>query len=226
MNKKTWIIFSVICVAVLATLVVVSRGQRINVDNVDELKVQAANQQSGDIADHVFGKADSKVVLLEYGDFQCPGCASAYSTLKTLSEEFKDEIAFVYRNFPLTSIHPNAKAAAAAAEAAGLQGKYWEMHDKLFEEQNSWKSLSISERTDRFISYAKLVGVKDEAKFKTDMASENVDQKIGFDLALGKKMGVSGTPGIFLGKDKIDTETWNDIDKFREKIEDAIEKAK
>lgn len=222
MNKRTWIIFVVICVAIFGILIAVSRGQTTDVANIESAKVLAAASESGEIADHVSGKKDSKVILVEYGDFACPGCGQAYPILKELSEQYKDKIAFVFRNFPLTSMHPNAKAAAAAAEAAGLQDKYWEMHDKLYEDQNSWTNLGVNERTARFISYAQAIGVKDIEKLKTDMSSEPVNKKIAFDQALGKKVGVDGTPGIFLNDKKIGTETWGDKEKFKAAIEEAL----
>lgn len=222
MNKKTWIIFIVICVAIIGTMIAISRGQSINVGNVDATKVLPASDQSGKIADQVFGKKDSKVILIEYGDFQCPGCGKAFPILQALSQEYKDRIAFVYRNFPLTSAHPNAKAAAAAAEAAGLQGKYWEMHDKLFELQDSWGTQSTGERTDTFVSYAKTVGVKDLEKFKADMASNEVSKKISFDQALGRKQEASATPTILLNNKKIEGETWGDPAKMKAAIEEAL----
>lgn len=188
------------------------------------MKVLAASEQSGNTADHVFGKRDSKVVLVEYGDFQCPGCRQAFPVLQELSNEYKDEIAFVFRNFPLTSAHPNAKAAAAAAEASALQGKYWEFHDKLYEEQTSWGPLGTSERTDRFVGYARTVGIKDIEKFKADMALDSVSKKISFDMALGRKDGVSATPTIFLNGKKIETGVWADKEKFKAAIEDELKK--
>lgn len=222
MNKRTWIIFIVICVAIFGILIAVSRGDGADVSKVDGTKVLAASETSGNIPDQVFGKKDSKVVLLEYGDFACPGCKSAYPVLKEVSEEYKDKIAFIFRNFPLTSMHPNAKAAAAAAEAAGLQGKYWEMHDKLYEEQERWASLSVNERTEKFISYAQLVGVKDIEQLKRDMSAEPVAKKISFDQALGRKAGADSTPTIYLNNKEIESDTWNSKDKLKAAIEEAL----
>lgn len=222
MNTKTWVIFGAVCVALLGGLIALSRQGAISVDDVDQTKVLAASERSGNIADHVYGKADSKVVLIEYGDFQCPGCASAAPNLKALSEEFKDDIAFVFRNNPLPTIHANARAAAAAAEAAGLQGKYWEMHDLLYAQQTTWQGIAIDKRTDAFVNYAQQVGVTDIEKFKTDMGSDAVGSKINFDLALGKKARVTGTPTILLNNEKIESDVWNDQAKFKAKIEEAL----
>jgi len=197
-NKKTWIIFAVVCVVVLGGLVAFSRKNAVDVSGIDQAKQQVATAANGNIADHVFGKSDSKVTLIEYGDYQCPYCGDAYPQVKSVTEAYKDKIAFIFRNYPLPTMHPNAKAAAAAAEAAGLQGKYWEMHNRLYETQSGWSSLSTDKRTDTFVSYAKAIGVKDIEKFKTDMGASDVNKKINFDLALGNKAGVTGTPAFFL----------------------------
>ena len=138
MDKFRWIIFAAIIVLVLGGLIVYSRMNSTSVDvsNVDATAIIGPSEQNGNIGDHVYNDTESSVILVEYGDFQCPGCGSAHPYVKTLLEEYGDRISFVFRNFPLTSIHPNARAAAAAAEAAGLQGKYWEMHDVIFENQS------------------------------------------------------------------------------------------
>lgn len=222
MSKKAWIIFVVICVAVLGSLVYASRKDKVDVGDIDQNKIIAASTANGNIADHVFGNKDSKVVLIEYGDFQCPACGSAYPNLKEVSEKFKDKIAFVFRNNPLTSIHPNARAGSAAAEAAGLQGKYWEMHDILYEKQNEWSAADADKRLTFFESYAEQAGIKDMAKFRTDMASKAVNSKIDYDLALGKKIPVTGTPTILLEGKKIESDVWGDVDKLTKTVEDAL----
>lgn len=197
MTKKAWIIFTVLCVAIFGGLIAISQQDKINVSDVALDKIHAADKDSGDIADHVFGNASSKVVLYEYGDYQCPGCGSAYPVIKKVTEKYKDQIAFVFRNFPLTSIHPNALATASASEAAGLDGKFWEMHNKLYEEQDAWKNLAGSERTDYLVSAAESLGLN-AATFRQDLDATNVKKKIEFDRALGTKAGITGTPSFFL----------------------------
>ncbi len=208
MSKKTWIIFAVIVVVILGGLVVLSRKDSVDVSNVNQAKLQGATAADGSIADHVTDLPKSKVTLIEYGDYQCPYCGEAYPQVKKLTTDYASKITFVFRNYPLSTLHPNAKAAAAAAEAAGLQGKYWEMHDKLYESQNDWSSLATDKRTAMFVSYAKEIGVKDTNKFTADMASDRVNKKIDFDLALGNKFGVTGTPTFELnGKQVPDSES-------------------
>jgi protein-disulfide isomerase len=226
-SKKAWIIFASVCVVLLAGLIYISSKDRINVSGVDTNKILSGSEQSGGIADQVFGKADSKVIFVEYGDFQCPGCAGAHPKVQTVTEKYKDQVAFVFRNFPLVSAHPNARAAAAVAEAAGLQGRYWEMHNKLYDNQLDWQNLSASERTDFFTNYAKDLGLNVDT-FKSDMVSAKVNQKISFDQALGKKIGVSATPTFYLDGQKspdiYDSQGGVDEEKLDKAFADALKK--
>lgn len=225
MGTKGWIIFSVIVVAILGGLVVLSGKDKIDVSKVDQNSIVTASEQTGNIEEHVFGNAKSKVVLIEYGDFQCPACGGAHPNLKRITEEYKDKIAFIFRNYPLTSIHPNARAASAAAEAAGLQGKYWEMHDALYESQDGWSSSDATDRTSFFITQAKSIGVKNLEKFQQDLASKEINKKISFDLALGKKAGASGTPTFVLNGTRLSEEITNDaVGGQATKLEDEIKK--
>ena len=201
MTTKTWTIFAAICVAIIAGLIYVSGSNKIDVSDVKEQTILAGEERSGNIADQVFGKRDSKVMIIEYGDYQCPGCGTAAPVLKEVSEKYKDKIVFVFRNFPLYSAHPNALAAATVAEAAGKQGKFWEMHNALYERQSEWSQLSGVNRTDYFINLADTIGL-DSNKLREGLSDKTIKQKIDFDVALGKKVGVTGTPSIFLnGKD-------------------------
>ncbi len=196
MTKKTWIIFVVVCAALLSSLIWLSRSGQVNVDNVDLQAIQPANEDNGQIAEHVFGKADAKVTIIEYGDFQCPGCKSAAPVLKAAADKYPNDVKLVFRNFPLPG-HGNARAAAAAAEAAGLQGKYWEMHLNLYNLQNDWANLSGQTRLDTFASYAEGLGL-DRDKFLEDMSSKAISAKINYDKALGTKAKVTGTPAVFV----------------------------
>jgi protein-disulfide isomerase len=222
-SKKAWIIFAAVCVLILGSLVVLSNSKKVDVSSVDSNKIQTASEASGNIADHVFGKADSKVIFVEYGDFQCPGCGGMHPTIKTITEKYKDQMTFVFRNFPLTQIHPNALVAASAAESAGLQGKYWAMHNMLFENQASWKNASVKDRVAIFAKYAQTLDL-DVDKFKTDIASENVSKKISFDLSIGKKINVSSTPTFYLNSQEVTQETWGDPEKLEAAIVAELKK--
>jgi len=227
MNKYGWIIFSVAVIALLGGLIIWTRSANpaVDVSSVNNNSILAATADSGNIADHTEGKTDSKVILVEYGDFQCPSCGSAYPNVKTIMEEYGDRIALVFRNFPLTSIHPNAKAAAAAAESAGLQGKYWEMHDLLYQNQSAWETLDTTKRTDAFVSFATELQL-DTAKFTTDLSNQDVNKKISFDMALGKANSASATPTFFLNGEKLDTVADDivkgDLTSIREKLDKLL----
>lgn len=179
-----------------------SGGSRVDVSDVDRNTILSASDDNGNIADHTKGDEDNKVLIIEYGDFQCPGCGDAHPVLDEVVDKYQDHVTFVFRNFPLPG-HPNARAAAATAEAAGLQGKYWEMHDRLFETQAAWSSLSGATRTDMFTQYANDLGL-DREKFLEDLESDAVMKKINFDRALGSKAGVTGTPSIFVNGEEAD----------------------
>lgn len=224
MNKTTWIIFSVLAVGILGLLVIMSGNSKIDVTNIDTKQIQVGNSQNGNIAEHVFGKTDSPVTLVNYGDFQCPGCATAHVMIRAITEEYQDQLRFVFRNFPLASAHPNAKAAAGSAEAAGLQGKYWEMHNKIYESQSGWNTLSGTQRSDFFVNYAKELGL-DIDKFNQDIASKSVRDKIDYDYALGKKDGVDATPSFYLNGVKLESDLWGDEEKLRQAINDELVKA-
>lgn len=223
MTRSAWLIFTIVVAGIMGGLVYNSKNDpnRVDVSKVDVTKVQSANEDNGNIADHIYGKKDSNVVLIEYGDFQCPACANENPKIMKIAEDYKDKITFIFRNFPLTLIHANAKAAASAAEAAGLQNKYWEMHEILYKNQTKWESLSGEERTKAFVTYAEELKV-DVEKFKSDMALESVNKKINFDTALGKKINLNGTPSFVLNGQNLSNEIWSDEAKFRKEIDSKL----
>lgn len=227
MNRTTWIVIAVIVILGLGGLIAFTKKDSVNVDTLDPTKI--IQNENGLIGDRVYGKTDAKVVVFEYADFQCTGCEAAFNTMNTVQKLYKDKVAFVFRNFPLTSIHPNALAAATVAEAAGQQGKFWEMHDLLFTNQSAWSSLSTDQRGETFLGYAKQLGL-DTDKFTQDQASKAVSEKISRDRSLGGKVGVSSTPTLFIGDEKLDSNTVNDVmngsgDSFKNKIDEALKAA-
>jgi len=230
MNKIGWIIFTTVVIVLLGGLIAWTRiaNPPIDVSNIENNSIIAASEQNGNIGDHTKGSEDNKVILVEYGDYQCPSCGQAFPGVNTIVEEYNDDLTFVFRNFPLTSIHPNAKAASAVAEAAGLQGKYWEMHDLLYENQDDWSALDASKRTDMFTRYATTIGLNVET-FKTDLTSKPVNQKINFDMAVGKSVNVSATPSFFLNGEKLDEATASalvqgNLTPIKTKIDELIKK--
>lgn len=230
MNKIGWIIFTTVVIVLLGGLIAWTRitNPPIDVSGVQNNSIVAASDQNGSIADHTTGSTDNKVLLVEYGDYQCPSCGSVSPYVDTLVKDYGDKFTLIFRNFPLTSIHPNAKAAAAVAEAAGLQGKFWEMHTKLYENQGDWSTLSSTQRTNIFEGYASALGLNLDA-FKTALSGKAVTQKINFDLALGKAADVSATPTFFLNGEKLDDTTSNalvngDLTAIKTKIDTLVQK--
>ena len=140
--------------------------------------------------DHVQGPADAPVTLVEYGDYQCPYCGSAHLMLQEIQRRLGDQLRFVFRNFPLTESHPYALQAAEAAEAAAEQGKFWEMHDYLFEHQ---KRLD----RDHLLQYAGTLGL-DTERFRRALDSEAELPRIRDDYRSGEESGVQGTPTFFI----------------------------
>ena len=221
MDRTRWIIFAVICFVLLGGLVLNKKSSDTNVDKMDPAKVVTSDSKNTQIPDHVFGTTSKKVVMFEYGDFQCPGCGSLYPSLHPIKEKYKDQLTFIFRNFPLTSIHPNALAAATAAEAAGLQGKWWEYHDKLYENQDAWTSADTDKRTGIFIAYAKELGL-DTTQFKKDLENTKISNKIDRDQALGKKIGATSTPTLVLDGKTLSQDQWSTPQKLEATIVNAI----
>jgi len=140
--------------------------------------------------DHTEGPADAPLTLVEYGDYQCPYCGAAYPVVKRLQKTLGKKLRFVFRNFPLTQMHPYALIAAEAAEAAALQGKFWEMHDLLFEAQALLNPEIIP-------SWAKRIGLNLE-QFENDRKQSVVEGRIKEDRQSGIRSGVNGTPTFFI----------------------------
>lgn len=164
----------------------------------------------------VGGGVDAPVTMIEYSDFQCPACRTYYPILERLQSEFGESMQFVYRHYPLRQIHPNAAAAAAAAEAAGRQGKFWEMHNMLFERQASWSDLSQPNNV--FAEYADELGL-DVEQFRTDSVSDEVQDRVRRDEASGTRAGVPGTPSLFLNGERINNP--NTYEDLRQLVIDA-----
>lgn len=167
--------------------------------------------------DNVKGNPDAKVVVMEYSDFQCPACRSYYPITKQLMAEFDNEVAFVYRNFPLTSIHLNAEFASRAAEAAGKQSKFWEMHNLLFEKQSEWER--SNDILNLFSGYATLLGISVD-QFKIDWSSKEIKDLVKAQKAHAIKAGIGGTPTFFINGKQIQNP--RTFDEFKAIIQNAI----
>lgn len=188
-----------VLIGVAAFSVIDGNNKATDFNNYDFYSVIEPTKDNGNIGDHVKGSADASVLIFEYADYQCPGCASINPRVNKAVEELDGKLAVVYRNY-LLPYHQNGTAAASAAEAAGLQG-YWKAYaDKLFEEQAEWEDASVSERTGIFNKYFVEVtdGKGDLEKFSQDLASEAVSKKVSFDMGIGKRIDVQGTPAFYI----------------------------
>lgn len=163
-------------------------------------------------SDWVRGDITAKVAVIEYSDFQCPACGAYYPVIKRLEEKFGSQIVFAYRHFPLAQIHQNAELAALAAEAAGRQGKFWEMHDLLFENQKTWSTNSDAKEI--FIGYARDLGLN-EGQFVSDLSAKDLREKISSSYKESVSLGIAGTPTFFLnGKKLITPRTYEEFEKI------------
>jgi len=182
-------------------------------------KNPAQNNSGVQPTSHIEGKGSAGVTLIEYGDYQCPYCQEYYPIVKQVQTQFADQIFLQFRNFPLESLHKNARAGARAAEAANLQGKFWEMHDALFENNDpkgatGW--VASSNPTTYFNQFAQSIGINVE-QFKADFASSKVNDLINADLAAGTALKITGTPTFFLDGKKLDPSP-NGVDAFAKVI--------
>jgi protein-disulfide isomerase len=140
--------------------------------------------------DHVRGGEHAAITLVEFGDYECPGCGEAYLAIKRIESEMGDALRFVFRHFPYSRLHPHAELAAQASEAAGTQGWFWEMHDLLFENQEALEF-------DDLVGYAKRLSL-DLKQFRGDLKSEKYLERVRGDFRSGVQNGVFGTPAIFV----------------------------
>ncbi len=163
------------------------------------------------------GNADATVALIEYGDFQCPACGAYYPMVEQIVAEYGDRVRFAFREYPLGSIHPYGNLAAQAAEAAGLQGKFWEMYGLLYDNQRDWSQGSDVKKA--FASYASDVGINVD-QWQADLNASSVKDKIKKDVASGDAGGVDGTPSFYLNNVKI--ENPRNVDEFRKVLDAAL----
>lgn len=191
MSKQFW--------AVILAVVVVLGG----IFFVTNHKKDSGSGSSAKASNHVEGSSSTGVKLVEYGDYECPYCGQFAPIVKQAVDAYKDKIQFQFINLPLSQVHRNAFSAARAAEAASLQGKFWEMHDALYANQDpngqtGWVADSGDVLNDYYVKFASGVGVKDISKFKSDFASSAVNDTINADIAAFNKTGLEESTPTFI----------------------------
>lgn len=205
MSKRFMIILA-LCIALFVGLIVFTGDDAGAPDDNQPVETSSHTQGEG------------IVTLVEYGDFQCPACGGYYPILQAVKAQYGDQLTFQFRHFPIVSIHPNAMSAHRAAEAAGRQDKFFEMHDMLYENQNAWTGSSNPAAT--FEGYAQSLDL-DMEKYKADVASSNVLDVINKDITAGKDLDVQSTPAFFIDGKKIG-ENPRDVEGFSALIDEAL----
>lgn len=164
--------------------------------------------------DHIRGSEDAQITIIEYGDFQCPHCANAKPELDQILKDFSGDVRLIYRHFPITNIHPHARAAARASEAAAQQDDFWAMHDLLFSRQDEWSNDPNAQET--FTNYAQQLGF-DMEQYQTDF--EAAGSKVDRDSQAAQQLGVQSTPTFYLNGEKVEGST----DDLRRRIEAELD---
>jgi protein-disulfide isomerase len=217
MNKDTqrllkWAAVAVLLIGSFLFIIFSSGEDTSSNDTPEDIEIIV---EEGDWAK---GNLEAENILVEYSDFQCPACKSRVPIVEQLMGEFGNHIKMVYRHYPLP-MHSNAQLAAQATEAAGLQGKFWEMHDLIFEGQAEWSNLSSSEAESTFSGYAAILEL-DLDQFSAALNSSEVEAAVSADASTGKGLGVNSTPTFYFNDQKV-TNTGN-YEQFRDFLREEI----
>ena len=243
MDKKTWGIIGalVLIFAVLAGIGIWQRKQEsaanksynredivalaadIDLAGTDLAKIIPASKQSGNLPENLVGSSDAEILVFEYADYQCEHCAAINPYVNRLVEDYGGKVAVVYRNY-LLPYHSNAVAAASAANAAAIQGFWKDYKNMLFSNQNDWYFATTAKAVETFEEYFKQIAGDngDLNKFKADMESDAVEQKVAFDLAAGEAAGIAGTPSLYFNGEHVD-QSGMTYSAFFEKLHELID---
>jgi len=234
MDKRFWAIVGVI-VLLFGSILIFHKSDNKDSGSNASAKLATTHTEGGN--------PNSKVTLVEYGDYECPVCEGYYPVVQQVQQKYADTVKFQFRNLPLLQIHPNAFAGARAVEAADMQGKFWQMHDTLYNSSN-WNEWSTSSNpVPYFKTYAKQLGL-DEAKFEKDFASSAVNNRINADISafkdLAKKQSPpldeatptffiisNGTTKYYANGNFVDSSTGNpSVDAFSKVLDSVLKSAK
>ncbi len=206
---------AIIVVVILGLFGIFALTKKSNNNSAD------SGSSTAQASEHKLGAGNKGVTLIEYGDLQCPACKSYFPMVKQVKEEFGDDITFQFRHFPLNQIHPHAFQASRAAEAAGNQGKFFEMHDLMYENQDSWSQ--ADNVTSVFESFAQQLGLNMD-KFKADSASSQTAAVINADIKAGQAAGANSTPTFVINGRKIEKNPTS-FEEFKQLIQEEINKS-
>lgn len=197
MKNLSFIIIAAVAVATLASGTMLYRWKRPSAPKFARNAVKP--EVGGGESVHVRGNSDAPVTLVEFGDFQCPPCANLAEPINQLERDYRSRLRVVFHHFPLAN-HEHAREAALASEAAGLQGRFWEMHDLLYREQPVWSN--APDVRPLFSGYAGRLGL-DIDRFKKDMESDKAKARVGFDEEQAVTLDVRSTPTIFINNQEV-----------------------
>jgi protein-disulfide isomerase len=211
-----FVIVGIVAIATLGSGAMLYHSKRQSLALAAIPATKALALTSGAESPHIRGNPDAQVTLEEFGDFQCPPCGQFAGFAEELLKEYDSRVRIVFRNFPL-SAHEHAREAAIAAEAAGIQGKFWEMHDTLYREQANWSKAPNAREL--FESYAGTIGL-DLDQFKKDVDGEKAKERVDSDQARGESLGIKLTPSLFINNQPLEPK-----DKNPEGVRAAINSA-
>lgn len=200
MEKETKILLGIIAAIVaglIGVFMVFNKPGSTSATDTSKL-VRADSQKQG----------SGSVTLVEFGDYQCPSCGAAFPVTQKIMQDYAGKVTFVFRNFPLETIHKNAMMAAKYAQASSKQNKFWQMHDKLYQTQSEWSDLA--DPTAKFAEYATALGM-DASQLKNDAAEASVASYIQRDMADGNDIGITGTPTFFVNGKQVANNDYNSL---------------
>ena len=187
-----FVIVGAVALLTLGSATMLYRAKRLPVLTIAKDHVASGIGDAKSI--HILGNPDAPVTLEEFGDFQCPPCGIVSGPINQLEQDYRPRLRVIFRHFPLT-LHRHAREAALASEAAGEQGRFWQMHDVLYREQAAWSK--AADVRPLFDAYAEMLGLKID-RFKKDMESEEVKRRVDADQQQGTALGVTITPTLFV----------------------------
>ena len=228
MKKSTKIIIillALVTVGLIAVATINSIKKSNELAAYSEWDYISGNDLNGHIDDHVIGNKDAKVKIIEYADYQCSACAASYPYVVDIAEEYGDNVALIFRTYVL-SYHPNGNAVATAATAAGLQGYFEEYSALVFSKQNDWYDLEGAERDAALSGYLETVsnGSADMDKYRSDLKSSAIKDKIAFDRSLASRIDLSATPTIYVNQQKYTIPSVKEAE-FKSGLRNLIENA-
>ena len=197
------VIAAVVIAAVLVTWMLVRSSRQANSNTSSRA---SGAEPPGAVPPHIRGNPDAPVTLEEFADFQCHSCGLYYGEIKKIEEEFGTRLRVIFREYPLYPNHEHSVLAAQAAEAAGMQGRFWDMHDKLYENQKAWSD--AKDALPFFVDYARQIGL-DMDRFNRDLNTDAVAARITRDGIRGHALGVKGTPTFFVNGAEVKSESWS-----------------